>query len=375
MLCRDVTPEVLVKDPSILLHAKDFQDGTSNHSYPKLFPCKPVACIEIASQDGLVGATTDDGKYIITSPNVKTIYSPLFSGDRSLFLHSNFRFGDDDELQWPQPFVKDYGHLCCIMREPPLGGVMEVMWLLPKCADFLPDGGVLCGVGKLRHRMLEGLQRWVEQTFERAMSPKFGDISLVTQLVTTLRLLLYHLEFISATFRTTQIVVHETQRLLLELWVLLDFEEIFRPRMASAVSHHSVNTGIMGAFTNDLLVCDALFRAGIPVWLIRPYTALASIRVKALAQLRFTPETIPLDPPLRSPPPSIYVGPATSLDKYIAIARYVRRLLQFPDPFGSVRATALVNPPPPTADPSSHKGSKSRSFTPCNAPLFLPSLQ
>ena len=365
MLCRDVTPEMLVKDPSILLHAKDFQDGTCNHSYPKASPCKLVACIEIASQDGLVGATTVDGRYIITSPNVKTIYNPPFGGDRSLFLCANLRFGDDDELQWPQPFVKDYGHLCCVKRPPPPGDVMEIMWLLPQRADFLPDGGVLCGVGKLHYRMLEGLHRWVDSTFERATSPQFKDIPLVTQLVTTLRLLLYRLEFVSAAFRATQIVARETQRLLLELRALLDFEELFRPRMASAMSHHRVNTDIMGAFTNDLHVCDALFRAGIPVWLIRPYTALASIRVKALTQLRFTPESIPLDPPSGSPLPSIYVGPATSLDKYIAIACYVHRLLQFPDPFGSVRATALVNPPP-SADPSSHKGSKSRSFTPCN---------
>jgi hypothetical protein len=359
---------MLVKDPSILLHAKDFQGGASNHSYPKPLPCKPIACIEIASQDGLVGAATDDGKYIITSPNVKTIYNPPFGGDRSLFLRSNFRFGDDDELQWPQPFVKDYGHLCCIKRQPPPGDAMEVMWLLPQRADFLPDGGVLCGVGKLNCWMLKDLYRWVDHLFERATSSKFSDAPLVTQLVTTLRLLLYHLEFISATFRATQIVVRETQRLSLELRALLDFEELFRPRMVSATPHR-VNTDIMGAFTTDLLICDALFRAGIPVWLIRPYTALASIRVRAVARLQFTPETIPLDLP-PAPLPSIYVGPATSLDKYIAIARYVRRLLQFPDPFGSVRATALVNPPPSSAGPSSHKGSKSRSFTPCNDLYF-----
>ena len=328
MLCRDVTPEMLLKDPSILLHAKDFQGGTCSHSCPKPSPCKPLACIEIASQDGLVGATTGDGRCIITSPNVKTIYNPPFGGDRCLFLRSNFRFGDDDELQWPQAFVKDYGHLCCIKRQPPPGDIMEVMWRLPQRADFLLDGGALYGVGKLHYWMLEGLHRWVDQLFERATaSPKFSDAPLMTQLVTTLRLLLYRLEFISATFRTTQIVVRETQRLSLELRALLDFEELFRPRMDSTVAPHRVNTDIMGAFTTDLYLCDALFRAGIPVWLIRPYTALASIRVKTLTRLQFTPKTIPLDLPPGPPLPSIYVGPATSLDKYTAIAHYVRQLL------------------------------------------------
>lgn len=326
-----------------------------------------MVCIEIVSQDGLVGATTLDGRYIITSPNVKTIYDPPFGGDRSLFLRSNFRFGDDDELQWPQAFVPDYGHLCCIKKAPPKGDVMEVMRLLPQRADFLPDGGVLCGVGKLHPRVLQGLHRWADQVLERATSLKFSGIPLVTELVLTLRLLLYHLEFISATFRATQVVVCETQRLSLELQALLDYEELFRPRMASAVSLHRVNRDIIGAFTNDLAICDAFFRAGIPVWLIRPYTVLASIRVKALTQLRLAHGTIPLDPPPGRSIPSIYVGSGTSLSKYIAIACYVRRLLQFPDPFGSVRATPLVNPAPPSVHHSSHEDSKPQRFTPCNA--------
>jgi hypothetical protein len=326
-----------------------------------------MACIEVRSQDGLVGAATRDGRYIITSPNVKIIYDPPFGGDRSLFLRSNFRFGDDDELQWPQAFVGDYGHLCCIMKPPPKGDAMEVMWLLPQRTDFLPDGGMLCGVGKVHHRVLEDLHTWTDQVLERATSPKFSGIPLVMELLSTLRLLLYHLEFISATFRTTQIVVRETQRLSLELRALLDYEEVYRPRMASAVSLYRVNANITGAFTNDLAVCDAFFRAGIPVWLIRPYTVLASIRVKALARLWFAHGTIPFDPPHGPPVPSIYVGSGTSLNKYIAIARHVRRLLQFPNPFGSVRAPLLANLPPPLAHRPSNEGSKSKRFTPCNA--------
>ena len=87
---------------------------------------------------------------------------------------------------------------------------------------------MLHGMGKLHYWMLEGLHHWVDQLFEQALtSPNFSNAPLVMQLVTTLRLLLYHLEFISATFCATQIVVHETQRLSLELWALLDFEELF----------------------------------------------------------------------------------------------------------------------------------------------------
>jgi hypothetical protein len=41
----------------------------------------------------------------------------------------------------------------------------------------------------------------------------------------------------------------------------------------------------MGAFTHDLAVCDQFYRADVPVWLIRPYSALHSIRIMALKPL------------------------------------------------------------------------------------------
>lgn len=90
MLHGDVTLEKLVKDPSILLHVKDFQDGMCNHSQPNLSHYGLMSCTEITSQDGLVGATTSDGKYIITGPNCKTIYDPPLGGDRTTFHRSNF---------------------------------------------------------------------------------------------------------------------------------------------------------------------------------------------------------------------------------------------------------------------------------------------
>jgi hypothetical protein len=366
MLLAEVTPKMLVADPSILLHAKDFQSGMCN-SQPTLSHHKSMSWTEITSQDGLVGAITWDGKFIITSPNCKNICDPPLGGDRTIFHRSNLRFGDDDELQWPQPFLKNYGHLCCIRKRPPQGDIMEVMWELPQRADFLQDSGGLCGVGKLHYRVLEGLHRWSEQVLDRSAEPKFRAVPLMTQLAQVLKLLLHHLEFISVTFRATQIIVCETQRILLELRALLDYQELYRPRMDMAASF-SVNASIMGAFTNDLVECDTLFRIGIPVWLIRPYTELSSIRVKALTQIQFASGTIPLDPPSGSSLPTVYVGPANCLEKYVAIANYVSRLLRFPDPFGSVRAIPLAHPPPSSAHASNPAGSKSQRFTPCNAP-------
>ena len=359
-----ITPEMLVSNPSILLHTKDFRDGVYNYSQPNLSPYQSVA--ELRSQDGLVGAATSDEKWIITSPNCETTPNPCLDGDCTIFHQSNLRFGDDDELQWPQPFIVNYGHLCCIKKQPPHGNIMEVMWLLPQRTDFLEDGGVLHGVGKLHYRVLEGLHRWSDQMLDQAAEPKFSGISLVTQLVSILKLLLHHLASISTMFHATRILVCEMQRISLELRALLEYQEFYRPQMDMNTSF-CVNMDFMGAFTNDLVVCEALFHAGIPVWLIRPYNKLLSIRIKALSHLQFPSGTIPLDPPSSSSLPKIYVGPANQLEKYIAIAHYVSRLLQFPDPFGSGQATPLAEPPPPSAQVSSYGSHKHQRFTPCNA--------
>jgi hypothetical protein len=317
--------------------------------------------------DGLFGAVTHDGRHIVTSPNSHSIFDPPLGGDCSIFLWSNLCFGDDNELQWPQPFVINYGHLACIRKHPTLK--YRYLWELPSRADFILDDGILAGIGKLCYAFFGGMQHCSSAILEQAALPKFASIVLVSELVTTLKLLLHHLEFISTTFRTMQIIVRGTQRICLELRALLDFEEIFRPRMAQGMPVTSVNPNIIGAFTNDLGTCDALFRAGIPVWLVRPYSALHSIRVRALGPLLVANGMIPLDPPSGPPHPlhrTIYVGAGNKLEKYVAIAQYVCQLLQFPDPFRSVRAKPLAAPPP-LARPSCDTGSSSRCFTPCNA--------
>ena len=74
--------------------------------------------LTITSSDGLLGAVTRDGRFIVTSPNSVRMFHPPLGGDRSLFLRSNLRFGDDGELQWPQPFLPNYVHLVCIMNRP-----------------------------------------------------------------------------------------------------------------------------------------------------------------------------------------------------------------------------------------------------------------
>ena len=320
--------------------------------------------IALTSVDGLAGAILSDGRYIITSPNCTTIFEPPLGGNRHLFLRSNLRYGDDDPLQWPQPFVAHYSHISFIQRSPTsVNDCERIMWAMPDFSDFTPEDGILGGVGKLKRQTFLELQVLSLRLIERAHSPQFKEHVLVSQLTDVLGNLLHRLEFIATSFTTMHLGVREFQRVYLELTALLKFEERVCSQSMSS-KNWKVNNNIMGVFTHDLAVCNQFYRAGIPVWLIRPYSALHSIRIKALKPLTRAVDILPLEPSSHPTYPPIYRGPGDVLEKYIALASNILGYLKYPNPFSSVRAQPLAMLPPP----SKHED-RSRLYSPCK--LFL----
>jgi hypothetical protein len=91
-------------------------------------------------------------------------------------------------------------------------------------------------------------------------------------------------------------------------------------------------------FTLDLTNCDCLFRAGIPIWLVRPYSELHSICVKKLIPLQVADGIIPLHATLRPTHPTIYFGGSDDITKYYAIAQHITGHLCYPNAFGSICA-------------------------------------
>jgi hypothetical protein len=285
-------------------------------------------------------------------------------GDRHLFLRSNLRYGDDDPLQWPQPFVAQYSHISFIQRSPISLNVCErIMWTMPIISDFDPEDGVLSDVGKLKCQIFVELQVLSLQLIERARSPQFKEQVLVSQLSDILGNLLHRLEFIATSFITMHLGVRSLQRVYLELTACLNFEEHY---CSHSISSNNVNNNIMGVFTHDLAVCDQFYRAGIPVWLIRPYSALHSIRIKALKPLTKAVDILPLEPSSCPAYPSIYRGPGDVLEKYVALAHSILRYLKYPNPFSSVCAQPLATPPPP-----SKREVRSQRYTPCKLSLVV----
>ncbi|KAI6019359.1 hypothetical protein BKA83DRAFT_53488, partial [Pisolithus microcarpus] len=71
-------------------------------------------------------------------------------------------------------------------------------------------------------------------------------------------------------FQDLIVFVAQLQRKLLDIHALLDYIEFVHPLLRNPLSRPpSVNGIWMGCFTKSTEVCEALYFAGVPVWLVR----------------------------------------------------------------------------------------------------------
>ncbi|KAF9456582.1 hypothetical protein BDZ94DRAFT_1315007 [Collybia nuda] len=345
VLPANFSPDLLRTDSSLLLHAKCTKD-------------------EITGVDGRVGAAVNQGRHIVTSPNSKNIFYPPLGGDRNVFLRNDLLFADDDYLQWPQSFIPEVPHLACIPRPPASEMPVSIMWKLPdRTAFIVEDHGILRGIGKLSPQWLLTLKQVSGPLINRCKEPLFGEVvALTAQLLNTLQDILHRLEHISTNFRSVQLGVRATQRVYLELLACLDYMEIYRPRMDESTHSRFAVSNRIGTFTTDVNICNRMYRAGIPVWLIRPSNSLHSIHIASVAPVQMPNDILKLEPAIRPSYPAIYTG-GSIRDKYLALANHSLGYLVYPDPFGSIRAHGNVNPPLPPPG-LSKKELRSKRYSP-----------
>lgn len=239
---------------------------------------------------------------------------------------------------------------------------LRLLWWWPERQDFRPNDHItLLGVGKLDRAWFFYLQKESLALLERASDSR-STVKPISQLCITLENLLHRLEFIPTNFRTVQLSVREAQRVFLEITAYLDYLEILKGNLDGLLSHGK-RRQFMGAFTHDLDICDRLFRAGIPVWLVRPCHDLPSMRVRKVVPLSAAKSILPLGLPPLPTHPSIYRGPGGSCEKFLAITQHASNFLRLPNPFTSTRAVLRADAPPP-AEPSKRE-LKQKRYTPC----------
>jgi len=232
----------------------------------------------------------------------------------------------------------------------------QIIWWIPIPGEFvLPSlSGPVSGVGKLcqpRYNelrtsvlfLIDRVKRYKESTTDRNPPNLQASIKWVQQVLDQLYL-------VPMSFRHVQFVVRDLQRVWLNIWAILDYMEIYKPRIDNIAPPADGVADTVGTFTMSIRVAQDMFLAGLPCWLIRPSSSFSDERIFRIAQIFHPKDYVVLDPH-KFNYPVIFKGPATSLDKYLNMELFARNFLCSQDPFAipsSSTASSTSGPSQPS---------------------------
>jgi hypothetical protein len=196
-------------------------------------------------------------------------------------IRKNGRFGIEDFTQWPQLYFKDHPHLPFILRCPGPHELqahpLRMLWWDVTERDHVPErGSCYQGLGRLSPSPAAKLKELECQL--RAEVQKYQDESGATAgsrlnlCTNAMRDTINRLRHAPMTYRDLVQNVAAFQRQYLETRAWLDFFEKWMPHLGHEVNADApcVDPNIMGCGTYDPSTVQSFFRAGIPVWYIRP---------------------------------------------------------------------------------------------------------
>ena len=193
-------------------------------------------------------------------------------------MHSDYRYGPDNHTLWPQPYLIDYPYLGAIPKKPEdPEDPLSVMWWDPTRDDFEPlEAGVLEGLGRLSTLKFKELEKIMHDIQDRITELRKKP-STPTNAINLLRLLeraMNHASFrlyaLRSAFGQMKFGVTEFQRYYLEIRGLLDYLEVYKPRMDGEQAAATTTAQCIGVFTNIPCIAQYFHAAGLPVWLIQP---------------------------------------------------------------------------------------------------------
>ncbi|TFK60407.1 hypothetical protein BDN72DRAFT_779451, partial [Pluteus cervinus] len=332
--------------------------------------------------DGQVGALVREGQSFVTSPNTRRICNPPFGGDRSVYLRSNVRYGQDDPLQWPQPLRRDTLYLSAVPIVPRSAAQhhpLSIMYWNPDQREFDEDRtSLISGIGRINPSYINGIHTLCTTLFERADefakkdSTPTSALSLLSEFIPLLHRYLYRAQHLPTTFMDASFGVRSVQRLYLMITALLDWHLVFLPKLhQNSTGAAVVVASVMGAFTTSVEVGDELYRMGVPVWFIRPTSEIPNARIQALKTL-IEPSILPLHPH-RYKNYTIFNGPSTDPGFLRSLVNELHRHLNYPNPFGVDVAPRDLIAPPMLNNSSSSFPSPSPFLSPSPLPSPSPS--
>ena len=290
----------------------------------------------IQAFDGILGAVILNSESFITTANADYIPLPPF-GEHHIKLRADSRYGDNDPTQWAQPYLPYYSHLAAIPRPNTLLNHL-IIWWKPIIGDFnCSIGGPVSGLGKLcRPRcnelntsiifLINRVTKYQQSTQAEQHSP------ILQPSVKWLQQVFQQLLHVQMSFRHIEFIVRDLQRVWLHVWAILDYMEIYKPRMDGHTPPGDGVADTIGTFTMSIRVAQDMFLAGLPCWLIRPSNTFGDQKIFSIREI-FHPKDYVILEPHKFNYPVIFKGPATALEKYRAIEIFACNFLCSQDPF------------------------------------------
>ncbi|KAL0565908.1 hypothetical protein V5O48_016111 [Marasmius crinis-equi] len=312
----------------------------------------------LRSFEGQVG-NAYPGDVIVTSPNSQVLYAPPLNNCR-VRLRDDLHYGQDDPLFHPQPFHRPIAHLAVLpLPSSDPGHPLYTAWVRPTAQQFEERTAVdICpGMGRLSRSLYWAFHSLASDVLVKAS--RNSDDVYVKSLSMELSALLGRLESQWATKDVTFLRFAHAQRQYLELTARFSWVERFRNAyMGMAIEKDGAQaTGkaenVMGAFSDELDVVERLFRAGIPVWYVRPISQALDVRIDRVQEFIVERSSkislhcnyeVNLKEP-RTPHRVIYSGLANKPERYQSMANFIHSLLHYPSLFGSYEprsSTSLI---------------------------------
>lgn len=296
--------------------------------------------------DGLVAAHVahhTNFQYICTTPNQCYIPYPPTIGAHSPRIRADFRYGIHDHTLFPQPYVQFYSHLGAIPRKPRDDNEsLAIMWWDPRPEDFVAsNGGILFGTGSLakpKFALLESMNRELQARVAKYREstdpvPPRHALDLIATCATALSDALIRLGTLKTSYTQMRFTVTELQRYYLELVGLLDYMQVYQPRMRGLLPAASTVDDRVGVFTVNEAIVQEFQRAGLPVWFVRPWDGkpFTNNVLEVVEAIPSDARMEDYDPPF----PTIYTGSLGSREVLDAIHQFSRNWFTFKDPFFS----------------------------------------
>lgn len=376
----DVTPERLNANPSLLLHKKHDESRPSFSSLSFL-PLTFFPCSDPSQHTFMCGAVLEQGHYFQCSPNVTWMDEAPAGGSREVYMRANFRYADDDYIQWPQPGGSF--HLAAILRsgqEDPLFDILFKVFIDPSDSLISTNShfvslcaGDLAAFDKVHSHLQSRTVNYLDcpdtqqdvESYKHVVRSRKGYADAF----------MIRLKGQPMTSAELRRCIAELQRFLLEWAAALDWDLVFRRRIqgldppASKADEHR-----MGTFTHEPSIVANCVKAGLPVFYIQEVKNLPHTRIDSLVALRKAKDHLTFDES-RFKYPTIFKGKATDPRRLEEIYWNSRFVLHSANIFA-----CNYNPPPPRQDAprslnsAQRNGDTHRGIQVASHPCMLPKL-